>query len=83
LSTRFNVFPTFPTPAGVRFEPYDIAYVGDRTKDVVGADIAGVVSVRVLQSRANERPREPRLAVERPDYVIENVRALLQVVSSR
>jgi FMN phosphatase YigB (HAD superfamily) len=64
----------------VGFEPENIAYVGDRTKDVVGANVAGMVSVRVLQGRANEKPHEPRLAVERPDYVIENVPALISVI---
>jgi putative hydrolase of the HAD superfamily len=66
----------------VGFKPGEIAYVGDRTKDVVGANIAGMVSVRVLQGRANERPHEPRLAVERPDYVIENVPALISVIEN-
>jgi FMN phosphatase YigB (HAD superfamily) len=66
----------------VGLEPENIAYVGDRTKDIVGANIAGMLSVRVLQGRANEKPREPRLAVERPDYVIENVPALISVIGS-
>jgi len=64
----------------VGLKPANIAYVGDRTKDVVGANVAAMVSVRVLQGRANENPYEPRLAVERPYYVIENVPALLEVV---
>jgi FMN phosphatase YigB (HAD superfamily) len=64
----------------VGFEPENIAYVGDRTKDVVGANVAGMVSVRVLQGRANEKPHEPRLAVEKPDYVIENVPALASII---
>lgn len=64
----------------VGLEPERIVYAGDRTKDVVGANIAGMVSVRVLQGRANEDAHEPRLTVERPDYVIESVPALLAVV---
>jgi FMN phosphatase YigB (HAD superfamily) len=66
----------------VGLEPERIVYVGDRTKDVVGANIAGMVSVRVLQGRANEKPHEPYLAVERPDYIIENVPALIPVIGS-
>ncbi len=61
----------------VGLDPRNIAYVGDLTKDVVGANIAGMVSVRVLQGRANAELHEPRLAVERPDYVIEDIPAVL------
>jgi putative hydrolase of the HAD superfamily len=57
-----------------------VMYVGDRTKDVIGANLAGMVSTRVLQGWANRRPEVKDFAAARPDYVIRNLGELPDVI---
>jgi putative hydrolase of the HAD superfamily len=53
--------------------PEAVMYVGDRNKDVVGANLAGMVSVRILQGWANREPRSRHFAAAQADYVIKNL----------
>ncbi len=58
-----------------------VAFVGDRTKDVIGANLAGMVSVRILQGWANRTGEEAGFAAAAADYTIETLaelRALLE-----
>jgi FMN phosphatase YigB (HAD superfamily) len=57
-----------------------VMYVGDRAKDVIGANLAGMVSVRVLQGWANRRPLAKHFAAARPDYVIANLGELPDII---
>lgn len=58
-----------------------VMYVGDRTKDVIGANLAGMVSARILQGWANRRPGGVKhFAAARPDYAIRNLGELPDVI---
>jgi FMN phosphatase YigB (HAD superfamily) len=57
-----------------------VMYVGDRTKDVIGANLAGMVSARVLQGWANRGPKVKHFAAAQPDYVIRNLGELPDVI---
>lgn len=57
-----------------------VMYVGDRAKDVIGANLAGMVSVRVRQGWANRQPAGKHFAAAQPDYVIANLGELPEVV---
>jgi HAD superfamily hydrolase (TIGR01549 family) len=57
-----------------------VIYVGDRDTDVIGANLAGMVSVRVLQGWANRRPPKRTFAAARPDRVIADLGELPAVV---
>lgn len=57
-----------------------VMYVGDRTKDVIGANLAGMVSTRVLQGWANRRSDVKDFVAARPDYVIRNLGELPEVI---
>jgi len=57
-----------------------VMYVGDRAKDVIGANLAGMASVRVLQGWANRRPPFEHFAAARPDYVIANLGELPEII---
>ncbi len=58
-----------------------VMYVGDRAKDVIGANLAGMVSARILQGWANRRPGGVKhFAAAQPDYVIRNLGELPDVV---
>ncbi len=57
-----------------------VMYVGDRAKDVIGANLAGMVSVRVLQGWANRRPPAKRFAAAQPDHVIANLGGLPDII---
>lgn len=57
-----------------------VMYVGDRAKDVIGANLAGMVSVRVLQGWANRRPPSKHFAAARPAYVIANLGELPDII---
>ncbi len=57
-----------------------VIYVGDRAKDVIGANLAGMVSVRVLQGWANRRPPTKSFAAAQPDYVIANLGELPDII---
>ncbi len=50
-----------------------VMYVGDRTKDVIGANLAGMVSARVLQGWANRRLNVKDFAAAKADYVLRNL----------
>ncbi len=61
-----------------------VMYVGDRTKDVIGANLAGIVSARILQGWANRRPGGVKhFAAAQPDYVIRNLGELPDVIRGR
>jgi HAD superfamily hydrolase (TIGR01549 family) len=57
-----------------------VMYVGDRDKDVIGANLAGMVSVRVLQGWANRRPSSRTFAAAQADYVIANLGELPGII---
>lgn len=57
-----------------------VMYVGDRDKDVIGANLAGMVSVRVLQGWANRRPSSRTFAAAQADYVIASLGELPGVI---
>lgn len=57
-----------------------VIYVGDRDKDVIGANLAGMVSVRVLQGWANRRPPKRTFAAARAQRVIAHLGELAGVV---
>jgi len=58
----------------------EIAYVGDRDKDQIGANLAGMAAVRALQGYSNLGPYRPEFAVEMPDFVIEDLPQIIEVV---
>ncbi len=58
----------------------EIAYVGDRDKDQIGANLAGMIAVRVLQGYSNGVLYRPEFAVETPDFVIEKLPQIVEVV---
>ncbi|MCP4229582.1 MAG: HAD-IA family hydrolase [bacterium] len=55
-------------------------YVGDRDKDQIGANLAGMLSVRVRQGYSNLEPYSPQFEVEMPDFVIEKTQQIVEVV---
>jgi putative hydrolase of the HAD superfamily len=57
-----------------------VMYVGDRDKDVIGANLAGMVSVRVLQGWANRRPSSLTFAAAQADHVIASLGELPGVI---
>jgi putative hydrolase of the HAD superfamily len=57
-----------------------VMYVGDRDKDVIGANLAGMVSVRVLQGWANRRPSSRTFAAAQADHVIEDLGELPAII---
>lgn len=57
-----------------------VMYVGDRDKDVIGANLAGMVSVRVLQGWANRRPSSRTFAAAQADHVIASLGELPGVI---
>ena len=59
-----------------------VMYVGDRTKDVIGANLAGMVSARVLQGWANRRPKVKHFAAAQPDHVMANLSELPDIVNN-
>lgn len=56
--------------AAADLHPAEIMFVGDRSKDVLGANIAGMVSVRILQGWVNRRPPAESLRLARARYTI-------------
>jgi putative hydrolase of the HAD superfamily len=58
----------------------EVMFVGDRPKDVLGANIAGMVPVRILQGWVNRRPGRERLRLARPRYTIQNLEELPPLV---
>jgi putative hydrolase of the HAD superfamily len=58
----------------------EVMYVGDRDKDVIGANLAGMVSARVLQGWANRRPSSRTFAAAQADYVIDNLGELPGII---
>jgi FMN phosphatase YigB (HAD superfamily) len=61
--------------------PAAVMYVGDRNKDVIGANLAGMVSVRVRQGWANRRPSVKQFAAAQADYVIDNLGELPDLIA--
>jgi FMN phosphatase YigB (HAD superfamily) len=57
-----------------------VMYVGDRAKDVIGANLAGIISVRVLQGWANRGPPSKHFAAAQPAHVIANLGELPDIV---
>lgn len=57
-----------------------VMYVGDRDKDIIGANLAGMVSARVLQGWANRRPSSRTFAAAQADYVIDNLGELPGII---
>jgi HAD superfamily hydrolase (TIGR01549 family) len=60
----------------------EVMYVGDRDKDVIGANLAGMVSVRVRQGWANRRPSSRTFAAARADYVIDDLGELPAIIEA-
>jgi putative hydrolase of the HAD superfamily len=61
-------------------DPDKMVYVGDRDKDQIGANLAGMLSVRVLQGYSNLEPYRPEFEVEIPDFVIEDIPQIIDIV---
>ncbi len=62
--------------------PQELLFVGDMLTDVIGANVAGFTSV-LLRSFDRDKTTERRttgLNLERPDYVINRVSELLQII---
>ncbi|NIT36232.1 MAG: HAD hydrolase-like protein [candidate division Zixibacteria bacterium] len=57
-----------------------VMYVGDQAKDVIGANLAGMISVRVLQGWANRKPPSKHFAAARPAHIIANLGELPDVI---
>lgn len=60
--------------------PEDVMYVGDRDKDVIGANLVGMVSVRVKQGWANRRPSSRTFAAARADYALDDLAGLRGII---
>jgi len=56
--------------AAAGFTAAETMFVGDRPKDVLGANIAGMVAVRILQGWVNRRAGRERLRLARARYTI-------------
>ncbi len=63
--------------------PEKVLAVGDRDQDIIGANLAGMVSVRVLQGWANRRPTPAPFRAAESAYVIRDLGELPAVVARR
>lgn len=63
--------------------PATVMFVGDRDKDIIGANIAGMTSVKILQGWANRRPAAEQLAVAVPDYTVYRLADIKAIITGR
>lgn len=64
--------------------PQEILFVGDKLSDIVGANLADMVSVWVLQGKAEKYRSvefKPRLRIEKADYVIQEIGELSSILA--
>lgn len=75
-----RIFETALRRLGVR--PFEAVYVGDRLDtDILGANRAGLVSVRILKGRY--RRRRPAAEEMKPRYEIRRLSELLEILTGR
>ncbi|MFQ5904478.1 MAG: HAD family hydrolase [Candidatus Binatia bacterium] len=63
--------------------PWEVLFVGDKLSDIVGANLAGMISVWVLQGKTEKYRHEefrPSLRIEKADYVIQEIGALSTIL---
>ena len=88
ISIQSDLYSCKPSTANYRFlqesfglSPDEILYVGDKPKDVIGANVSGWFSVRTLEA-FKEYPDpwpKPVLNIEKPDREITSISQILEI----